>query len=170
MSGTKRLKADPLVIGSRDRAESAMMELASLERDLRRVDDDMNDAIDRRKAEAKAESAPLEARKKILMDALGVFAKLNRETLFPDKKSLELAFGLMGFRKSAVIKQMNGVSVEMTLERLRSGGFDQGIRIKESLDKEALRGWPKERLEGVGLVRRYKDEFFVELKEETVTS
>ena len=169
MSSSKRLKADPLVIGSRERAESAMMELAGIRRELRRIDDDMNAAIDRRKEEAREESAPLAAREKNIMDALGTFARMHRDSLFTDKKSLELAYGVMGFRKSSLIAQMRGVTAEMSLERLRSGGFDEGIRTKESLDKEVLRGWPVERLAAVGLERRNKDEFFVELKEETVT-
>ena len=144
------------------------MELAELTRKTRAITDDLNANIDGLKEAAKAEAAPLETRKKEISDALAVFLKMNREMLPKDKKTLELAFGFMGFRASSAISQMRGVTAEMSLERLKNGGFAEGIRVKEELDKDTLRGWPDERLALVGLTRVLKDTFFVELKEENL--
>ena len=170
MAATTRIKADPFVVGDLARAESALMELAELTRKTRAITDDLNASIDRMKENAKAEAAPLEARKKEISDALAVFLKMNRDSVLKDKKSVELAFGVMGFRASSSICQMRGVTAEMSLERLKSGGFADGIRVKEELDKDVLRGWPEERLAVVGLTRVSKDQFFVELKEENLQS
>lgn len=42
------------------------------------------------------------------------------------------------------------------------------IRTKLEVDREALRGWPGERLESVGVKLETVDEFFVELKQEAL--
>lgn len=169
MTKAVRIKADPLVIGDMERAESAMQELAALEREVRSVTDAMNAQVDALKENAKATAAPLDARKKALTDALGTYLKMNRTEILKGRKSVELTFGLMGFRASSAISQMRGVSVEMTLDRMKNAGLPEGIRTKEELDKDAVRGWPDERLSLVGLVRQEKDQFFVELKQEYIT-
>lgn len=162
-----RIKADPLIIGSLERAESALMELAQLTRQQRAIEDDMNAGIDALKEAAKEKTSPLEEKKKALTNALGVYLKMNQtELLQGGRKSVELAFGVIGFRASTALVQMRGVSSEMTLERLKNAGLPEGIRIKEELDKDVMRGWPEERLHLVGLQRQEKNLFFVELKEE----
>jgi phage host-nuclease inhibitor protein Gam len=164
-----RIKADPLVIGGLDRAESAMMELAELSRQVRAVKDGLNADIDRLKENAAAAAAPLEARRKELTDALGTFLKMHRAEVLKGRKSIELAFGIMGFRASSSVVQMRGVTAEMSLERLKNSGLTEGIRIKEELDKDVMRGWPDDRLALVGLLRQEKDQFFVEVKEENLS-
>ena len=166
MTKTTRIKADPYVVADLPRAESALMELAAIERKLRGIEDTANEKIDALKDAAKAENAPLEARKKAITDALGTFLKMNRTAVLKDKKSIDLAFGVLGFRASVAIKQMRGVDAAMTLERLKSSGLQEGIRTKEELDKDVVRGWPDERLALVGLTRLKKDQFYVELKAE----
>lgn len=168
MAKSTRIKADPLVIGSLERAESAMMELASLTRKQRAITDALNERVDGLKEAAKGELEPLDRQKKALSDALGTFLKMNRKDVLKDRKSIDLAFGVMGFRASSALCQMKGISAEMTLQRLKEHGLQDGIRLKEELDKDVMRGWPEERLHIVGLVRQEKDQFFIELKEETL--
>jgi Mu-like prophage host-nuclease inhibitor protein Gam len=95
---------------------------------------------------------------------------MNRADVLKDRKTVELAFGFMGFRASTAISQMKGVTAEMTLQRMKDHGLAEGIRTKEELDKDAVRGWPSERLALVGLTRVEKDTFFVELKEENIAA
>ena len=78
MSRSSRIKADAFVIADLARAESALMELAALHRKLQAVSDGLNEQVDALKAEAKAECAPLEARKKTITDALCTFLKMHR--------------------------------------------------------------------------------------------
>ena len=97
-----------------------------------------------------------------------VYGKLNRQALFPKSKSLDLGFGVIGFRASTKIVQVRGVTAEMTLERMHQYHLADGIRLKEEINKEAALGWPDERLELVGLKRQQADTFFIEINKEKV--
>ena len=170
MARTPRIKADPFVVGDLARAESAMMELAALERKTQGITDTLNERIDLLKDTAKAESAALEARKKVITDALGTFLKMHRAEVLKGRKSVELAFGIIGFHSSTAICQMRGITAEMSLERLKNAGLAEGIRTKEELNKDIMRGWPDERLALIGLTRQERDQFYIELKKETLGS
>lgn len=168
MSGNKRMTADPLIIGSLERADSALREMCSLQRQLDENENALNEALDTLKHNAAEKAAPLLARQKALMSAMGVYAKLNRKKLFAERKSLDRPFGVFGFRQATKIQQVRGVSAERSLELLKENGIQGGIRIKEELDKDAMKGWPDERLELIGLARKSGNKFFVELKQETL--
>lgn len=166
MTKAKRIKTTAPVIGDLPGADKALRELAELERSTGAINLRLNDEIDRLKERAKADIAPMEARKKELVQALAAWLSMCRQEVLRDKKSLELTFGTVGFRQSTSIRQRAGVSQETTLERLKEMALIEGIRTREEIDKDALRGWPAERLALVGLVRREEDRFFVEIKEE----
>ena len=93
---------------------------------------------------------------------------LNRQDLFAKNKSLDMGFGVIGFRASTKIVQLRGVTAEMTLERLHQYHLTDGIRVKEEINKDAAMGWPDERLELVGLKRQQSDTFFIEISKEDV--
>ena len=166
MARGPRIKTDVEIVHNLADAEQGMMELASLERRLQAITDGLNAQIDALKDAAKAESAGLESQKKAIAEALCMYLKMHRAEILKDRKSVELTFGIMGFRASTAICQMRGVSAEMTLERLKDANLREGIRTREELDKDVMRGWPDDRLAQVGLVRQEKDQFFVELKAE----
>lgn len=163
-----RIKPNPEVIENRAQAEGALAEMAALDRKLCGIENEMQDAIDTAKKQAAQVAAPLNVRRKALADALAVYAKLNRQDLFGKLKSVDLGFGVLGFRLSTKLVQLKGVTVEMTLEKLRQYGFVDAIRTKEEPNKEAMLGWPDERLETVGLKRQQTDAFFIEIKKEDV--
>lgn len=164
----QRIKPVPYIVADRAQAEGALAEMAALDRDLSGIEVEMQERIDTAKAEASQKSLALVTRRKELADAIAVFAKLNRQELFAKAKSLDLGFGVIGFRLSTKISQLRGVTVEMTLEKLRQYGLADGIRIKEELNKETALGWPDERLELVGLRRQQADTFFIEVKKDAI--
>ena len=141
-----RIKPDPHVVEDRAQAECALAEIAALDRKLDGITTAMQETIDLAKAKASQEANPLIARRKELADAVAVFAKLNRQTLFAKAKSVDLGFGTIGFRASTRIVQIRGVTAEMTLERLHQYNLADGIRTKEEINKDAALGWPDERL------------------------
>ncbi len=163
-----RIKPDPYVIADRAQAEGALAEMAALDRKLAGIESAMQEVIDTAKATASRQANPLLARRKELADAIAVYAKLNRQELFSKAKSLDMGFGVIGFRASTRISQVRGITAEMTLEKLRQYGLSEGIRVKEEINKEACLGWPDERLELVGLVRKILDTFFIEIKKDGV--
>lgn len=164
-----RSKPNPHIVESREQAEGTMAEIAALDRKLAALTVAMNKELDAAKEKATQAAAPLAARRKELESGLAVFAVLNRKELFPDgAKSLDLGFGLIGFRASTKIVQQNNISAEMTLERLHKFGFVEGVRTKEEINKDAMTAWTDEKLETVGLRRQKSDGFFVEVKEDAV--
>lgn len=166
-----RRRPNPHIVESREQAEGTMAEVAALTRKLAALTVSMNKELDAAKDKAAQAAAPLAARLKELESGLAVFAVLNRKELFPDgAKSLDLGFGLIGFRASTKIVQQNNINAEMTLERLRKFKFVDGIRTKEEINKDAMTAWTDEKLETVGLRRQKSDGFFVEVKEDAVPS
>lgn len=163
-----RIKPDPYMVLDMAQCEGALAEMAALDRKLSAIENEMRESVDAVKAKASQLAGPLQARRKELSDAVTVYGKLNRQALFPKSKSLDLGFGVIGFRASTKIVQMRGVTAEMTLERLHQYNLSDGIRTKEEINKEAALGWPDERLELVGLKRQQADTFFIEIKKEEV--
>lgn len=163
-----RTKPNPHIVADRAQAEGALAEMAALDRKLAAIEADMQEAIDTAKARASQSAAGLVARRKELGDAVAVYARLNRQDLFSRSKSLDLGFGLIGFRASTRIVQARGVTAEMTLEKLRQYNLADGIRVREEINRDACLGWPDERLELVGLRRQQADTFFIEIKRDAV--
>lgn len=163
-----RIKPDPHVVADRAQAEGALAEMAVLDRKIGGIEANMQEAIDSAKQRASQQANPLIARRKELADAVAVYAKLNRQELFAKAKSVDLGFGIIGFRASTRISQMRGITAEMTLEKLHQFNLADGIRVKEEVNREAALGWPDERLELVGLKRQMLDTFFIEIKKENV--
>jgi len=164
-----REKPKVTVLADLKEADAALAELAGLRRDLAAVEGVMNDAIDTIKAEAKAQSA----RVKDLEAALANFAVARKAELFPKKKSLEMTFGLFGFRQSSKLKTLAKWTWKLVLERLQELAADpegrpyrEALRTKVEVDKEQMRDWPEDRLAAVGVHKVAEDEFYYELKAE----
>jgi phage host-nuclease inhibitor protein Gam len=166
-----RTKPQPLILASTDQADDALRQLAEVARELALIEQGMNEQIDALKAAAKLQLEPLTASRKRLEDALAVFGTLKKAELFTDRKrSLELTFGVIGYRKATSLRLLAKHTWAMVLKRLQDLGLAEGVRTKQEVDKDALRTWPDERLETVGVKRETVDEFFVELKQEEIAS
>lgn len=163
-----RIKPDPHIVENRAQCEGALAEMAALDRKLSVIENEMRETVDGAKAKASQLAGPLQARRKELADAVAVFARMNRQELFAKSKSLDMGFGVIGFRASTKIVQIRGVTAEMTLEKLRQYNLSDGIRTKEEINRDAALGWPDERLELVGLKRQQSDTFFIEISKENV--
>ncbi len=164
-----RTKPQPLVIGNLEEADSALRQLAEIARESALIDQGLNEQIDTLKAAAKQQMEPLLAARKRLEDALAVFGIQNKDELFPERKrSQELVFGILGFRRSTSLRLVAKHTWAMVLKRLQDLGLTGGIRTKHEVDKDALRGWSDGALENVGVKRETVDEFFVELKQEAL--
>ena len=71
-----RIKPNPHIVNDRQQAEGALAEIASLDRKLESIEHSMQEAIDAAKMQASQSSAPLQARRRELADAVAVFARL----------------------------------------------------------------------------------------------
>ncbi len=163
----QRSKPQPLVIGDLAQADEALRQLAEIAREAALIDQGLNEQVDTLKAAAKQQLEPLTAARKRLEDALAVFGIQHKDELFPERKrSQELTFGILGFRRSTSLRLLAKHTWAMVLKRLQDLGQTGGIRTRHEVDKDALRGWTDGALENVGVKRETTDEFYIELKQE----
>ena len=162
-----RKKVDNIVIiKDLAQANAALGELGAIDRSLEEITSRMNAVIDQVKQRAEADAAPLKDRSRALAGGLKAFAEHQKDSILKDRKSVELAFGRIGFRKSTQVKPAPKSTWKQILGRLRELGFEAAIRIKEEINKDELHTWSDERLELVGARRVPKDEFWYEVKAE----
>lgn len=161
-----RIKPTGTVLSDLKQVDGAFAEMLSIERKLGAIQDRMNEEIDAAKTRADQASVSLNARYKQLCEAIKVYSVLNEADLFKDKKSLDLAFGVIGFQASTEIVQINNISAEDTLELLRKFNYRDGINVKETILKSAMTNWTDAKLQSVGLRRRKKNVFYLEVKAE----
>lgn len=168
----KRAKPQQLIapIGSLEDADKALAEIAEIDRIIEAANNRMNEDIDSLKKETQAIIAPHVERKEALGAGLYNFAELHKIDLFAKKKSRELDFGTIGYRKTSALELMKKISTswKVVLERIKENKLLEAVRIKEEVDKETMSKWPSERLELVGVKREEKDEFYYETKQEAV--
>jgi len=162
-----RKKPVPTVlVASLADADKVLEELAELERRASGITNSLNAAIDAIKAAAVDEMAVVSTRKQLLESALASYATINKAVLFKDKKSVDLDFGVLSFRRStSIVTAGRGVTWEMVLGKLKEQGFQNGIRAKETVNKEALLEWGDDKLEKVGAKRKIEDKFGYDLKQ-----
>ena len=149
-------------------ADNALAELAEIDRAVAAANHQLNEDIDTLKKNTQEEIAPLLERKEVLGAGLANFAELNRGDLFKERRSRELGFGIIGFRRSTSLATLKKVcsTWKEVLGKLREHGFRDAVRVKEEPDKEVMSTWTTERLELVGVQRVEKDEFFYEVFQE----
>ena len=74
-------------------ANEALKEIAGLSRGVSAIEARMNEDIDSIKAQAAEETAPLKARLAALENGLMVFSETRKDSLFGEKRSVELDYG-----------------------------------------------------------------------------
>jgi len=149
-------------------ANAAMAEIAVIKRSITELESAMNTGIDRIKAEAEVKAAPLQTRLASIEGGLLAFAEHNKDELFKTKRSRELDFGSLGYRRSKEIRPQPKKTWKMVLGTIKRLGFTMAVRNKESVNKEELHTWPDSRLDLIGCRRMIKDAFWYEIDEEKI--
>ncbi|MBF0454973.1 MAG: host-nuclease inhibitor Gam family protein [Magnetococcales bacterium] len=162
----KRSKPEVFHVRDLDHADQVLMRIGELKRAIGSAEDEMQALVDQHKSRADAVVAPLREELKQLDGGLAAFGEYNKSALFKEKRSRELLFGFIGFRRSTEIKPVPKNSIGGILERLQQLKLVDAIKTKLTINKEVMREWPDERLELVGARRVQKDTFFYEIKEE----
>ena len=158
-----RLKPPVGKINTLDEANMVLKEIGLLEKELEGIDSEAHKQIAEIKADAANKGQTI--RKRIAEDSalLGAYAEYNRAELFKDRKSVQLSFGMFGYRKSTSISVK-----KTTLELLKKLKLTKYIRVKEEPDKEAMAELDDDTLSQVDSVRKIKDDFFCEADKEEV--
>ena len=171
----RRNPAPELAISDLAGADQVLAELARTERELERVELELNEAVERAKRQAEGQAAPLKERRERCEAALVTYATAARTELFARGKSLALTHGQIGFRASEELKPMAKLTWAAVLENLRGmaaslarRGLPECIRRKEEPDRQALRELPEELREAAGVRVVRKDRFFYEVNGESL--
>jgi Mu-like prophage host-nuclease inhibitor protein Gam len=141
----------------------ALREIGLLERELEGIDAEAQKQIAEIKGAAAKSGEPLRARIIEISTKVGAYAECNKDDLFKDRKSVELTFGVFGYRKSTSIS-VKKTTIEL-LKKLKLGRY---VRIKEEPDKDAMAELDDDTLAQVDAVRKIKDDFFCEANREEV--
>lgn len=160
----KEKRSKPVVetrkITSLSEADSMLHEMADLKAKIRKVQADADISVNAIKETMMDTVRPMLEQIEAMEKSLAVYSEYNRIELFNDKKTIELQFGLFGYRQST------SVSVKKTtLELLQKHGFDEAISIKPTVNKEIMRSWSAERLALVDATLVIEDKFWIETKE-----
>ncbi|MDX9785468.1 MAG: host-nuclease inhibitor Gam family protein [Desulfobacterales bacterium] len=149
-------------------ANAALAEIAVLKRQIEQIEGELNEQIDRLKADAEARAASLQTSLSAIEGGLLAFAEYNKTDLFADKRSKELDFGMLGYRRSKEIRPRPKHTWAMILGRIKELGFTGALRVEEKVNKDELHQWPDERLELIGAQRVEKDSFWYEIDQQKI--
>ena len=152
-----RYKPNAGKLNSLEEVNLALKDIGLAEKELEAIDAKAAKEIAAIKERTAKEGEEL--RKQILETSamISAYAEYNKAELFKDKKSVELSFGLFGYRKSTKISVK-----KTTLELLKKFSFTGCIRLKEEPDKEAMANLSDEQLASVDACRKITNDFFCE--------
>lgn len=146
-------------------ADACLFEIGSLQRQLEEIDSKADADIAQIKKAAAASGEPIRKRIEEISARLGAYAEYNKDEFFKDRRSVELSFGVFGYRKSTSIHVKN-----TTLELLKGLGLVAMIRVKEEPNKEAMSSMTDAELAQVDARRKEADTFFVEPNRDKVNA
>ena len=158
-----RYKPAQSKLGTIEDVDLALKEIGLIERELEVIDAEAHKQISEAKEKAAEKGEPLRKRIAEVSAKIGAFAEYNKDELFKDKKSIELTFGVFGFRKSTCVSVK-----KTTVELMQKLGLDSFLRIKTEPDKEKMAELDDETLSQVDAVRKIKDDFFCQPNKEEV--
>lgn len=146
----------------------ALRDIGLAERELTQIDTEAHKKIAEIKTAATEKGEALRKRIAELSTKIQAYSDYNRDELFKDRKTVELSFGIFGYRKSTKISVK-----KTTLELLKTLAEKKEsllscVRIKEEVDKDELGKLDNETLLQVDAVRKTSDNFFCEANKEEV--
>jgi phage host-nuclease inhibitor protein Gam len=161
---TTRIKPAATIIRSLEQADGALHEIGSLDYQLQQEQADLAQQIEDMKKALLERQAPLVEARERLLEALQAYATHEKEELFPDgeKRSIDLPFGTLGWRRSTEIS----LTRKCTVEHLEGLGLFPCVSVKKSVSKSELAKLEAETLAQAGARRTEKDTFFVDLNRE----
>lgn len=166
----KRVKVEPpKPFASWEEADEALRQIGEARRAIEVCEHTMQAKIDMAKEEAAAESQPYLELIRAQEQRLSAFADLERDNLVR-RKSRELNYGILGFRKSTkVVLPRGAAKVTEIINRLRSRGMTDCIVTPAArIDKEALKKYPANDIIEIGASLDVSDTFWYEVKREEI--
>ena len=157
------------VIKSTEEADAVLAEIAAHRRKIELYEIGLRESVDALKIECadkcEAHKQAIDGREQALMQ----YAVAHKDDLFSKRKSLDLTFGVFGFRASTSLQKSKKYTWERVLTLLKERDL-AGVRIKEEVDKDILRGLDSATLAGLGCKLVTEDTFYYELADTDLAS
>ena len=126
----------------REEIERVMADLAAHEREIDRIELEMNEEIARLKAEADELAKEHLAAAEKCTATLKMAAKIGRQELFGEGKTLRLTHGEISFRSSTAVALVNKkASWDNVLAGLTEDGRLDAVRVTREVNKDVLKTW-----------------------------
>lgn len=147
--------------------DDALRQIGEHDRDIKAAENVMNEQIAAAKAAATARVQPLKEQVAELELALKEFALAHRDDM-DGRKSKQLSFGSVGFRRSTKIGLPSAKEkIAAIVARLRARGMDECVNQPDpKVDKEALKKYGADIVAEVGATLTVEDVFGYEINEE----
>lgn len=149
-------------------ADTTLRKIGDLTREIEKKERAATERIEAVKAKLQMDTAKQIAEKTALLHDLEAFALLHKTDLVEEagRKSIDLNHGRLGFRKSTTLKAIKKIAdaVQWIKDARLAKKY---LRIKESLNKEAMRELSDTELADIGMKREVKDVFWCEPNETT---
>ncbi|UTC62565.1 host-nuclease inhibitor Gam family protein [Treponema sp. OMZ 787] len=158
-----RYKPNQAKLETLEDVDLALKEIGLLEKELDALDAEAHKIISTAKEDAAKKGEPMRKRITEISSKIGAFAEYNKDDLFKDKKTVELTFGIFGFRKSTSISVK-----KTTINLMQKLGLTAFLRTKVEPDKEKMAELDDETLSQVDAVRKIKNDFFCQPNKEEV--
>lgn len=164
--GKTRIKSAAAVVDvpqNRDMAASAIADIGIANRELQRINADMNDALAEIKESYEREAEPFRLKIDGLTNGLQMYAEANRAALTNNYKVKSVVM-----TSGALIWRMNPPSVRLTdteenvIAACEAAGLEEFIRRTPSLNRDAIKANPEEARNIPGLKIGQGESFVVE--------
>jgi phage host-nuclease inhibitor protein Gam len=123
---------------TREEAQQSLSRYGLLQREIGRIQADLDDKITALKEDAETRSTPLQAESASIVEGLRIWAEANRSALTDGGrvKFAALGTGKISWRFRPAKVSIRGV--DAIIETLRTLGLGRFVRTKEEVDKEAM--------------------------------
>lgn len=141
MKKTRRTKTVAVAVPStRQEAERLLGEIGHLQRQVTKVETDMNDVLTSIKEKYERQAQPINEKIENLFQALHMWASARRAELLKGKsKTVRLSTGELMWRNTPPsVSTPRGKKLELLIDLLVSGGRPDLLRVKHEINKEAI--------------------------------
>ncbi|MGP1587287.1 MAG: host-nuclease inhibitor Gam family protein [Treponemataceae bacterium] len=158
-----RIKTNSVKLKSLDDVNLALRDIGLAEKELEVIDTEAHKLIAEIKTKAVKDGENLRTKIAEISAKIQAYADYNQDELFKDRKSIELSFGVFGYRKSTKISIK-----KTTLDLLKKLSMTKFIRVKEEVNKDAMSDLSQEDLEQVDAFKKVSNDFFCQANSEEI--
>ncbi|OHD24654.1 MAG: hypothetical protein A2Y38_07725 [Spirochaetes bacterium GWB1_59_5] len=162
--GKARTRCEGTVLESWAEVDEHLEQLAHVQRQVREFEGQVNEQIDALRGQLAEYTTPLlETEKRLGLEVEQFLVAHQGE--FEKVRTRELAHGKVGFRRSEVIDFKPKLRAENVIGLCKEHGHAECVKVKETVDKEALAKLTTDDLSKVGCRRVPKDTPWFEVAE-----